>query len=507
MTMGQCRKGIIALLIAGFFTCFLQAQNPQILLDRSLEFSSHQLFSTVSDLLDYSVYGDSIYPRSTLHVNGKWKPMLEGHWASGFLPGCLWYMFYWTSDTTWKGWAESWTQGVEHEQYRNRDHEAGFIIYRSYGLGYKFTQNTAYKAVIIEAAHSLATRYNPTVGCIRSWDNRYFPVIIDGMMVLETLFWAAKNGGDANLYNIALSHALKTRENNVRSDGSNFQIVDYNPLNGSVISRTNKQGYSDSTTWSRGQAWGIYGFSVAYRETKDSRFLETAQKLADYFINNLPSDHIPYWDFKAPNIPNEEKDVSAAAISASGLLELSTLIAIDSLQKKYYDEALNILVSLSSSQYLAEGTNSKGILLHGVGNRMNQDPIAGEVDVSLIYADHFFIEALLRYKQLSTSVDFDSHLRPRLPSYLQLFQNYPNPFNSQTSIKYELFINSDIDLSVFSLFGVKVKTLKNQYEYKGVYTSSWDGRDDSGNEVATGVYYYRLLLNKEVEVKSAVLIK
>jgi hypothetical protein len=238
------------------------------------------------------------------------------------------------------------------------------------------------------------------VGCIKSWDGTDwpFPVIIDNMMNLEILFWAAKNGGPPALRDMAASHALKTMANHFRADGSTYHVVSYDTLTGAVLARQTLQGYADESVWSRGQAWAIYGFTMAYRETGDDRFLTTAQRAADYFIGHLPPDLVPYWDFLAPNIPNEERDVSAAAVACSGLLELSGMGADSSAKERYLQSALGLLRTMCRPPYLSEGTSSMALLNHSVGNR----PAGTDVDVSLIYADYYFVEALHRYKVLTT---------------------------------------------------------------------------------------------------------
>ena len=258
---------------------------------------------------------------------------------------------------------------MEGEKNDTSSHDVGFKIFCSFGNGYRLTFDPAYRDVVIAGARSLATRYSPIVGCTRSWNNRHFPVIIDNMMNLEILFWAARHGGDPAWYDMAVSHALKTRQNHVRADGSTYQLVDYDPNTGAVLGKETVQGYSTESTWARGQAWAVYGFTMTYREAGDTRFLDTARQVADYFIDHLPADHVPYRDFEAPNIPNEKKDSSAAAIAASGLLELSTLVTDGASRTRYREASFQILESLCSPAYLAEGTTSSGILLHGVGNK------------------------------------------------------------------------------------------------------------------------------------------
>ncbi len=244
-----------------------------------------------------------------------------------------------------------------------------------------------YKTVIFQAVRSLATRFNSNVSCI-SW-NGPFQVIIDNMMNLELLFWASKNGGGSDLYNIAVSHANKTMVNHIRPDGSSFQLVVYDSLSGQVLLRKTVQGFSDSSTWSRGQAWGIYGFTMCYRETNDPNYLNIAKKMADYFSDHLPPDYIPYWDLNLPqNDPRQLRDASAAAIACSGLLELS------SYDSKYSESALNILNSLIDN-YLSINTGSSGIILHCAYNVHSNNRF--DWDASTIWGDYYFLESLFRY--------------------------------------------------------------------------------------------------------------
>ena len=345
--------------------------------------------------------GDNLrYPRAT-QANGSWKTIPMTDWTSGFFPGCLWYMYEYSKDPYFRSAAERWTEKLEPMQYFTGNHDIGFMIYNSFGNGYRLTGNPAYKQVILQAARTAMKRYNPRVGCIKSWDNPQwqYPVIIDNMMNLELLFWAVQNGADSSLYRAAVSHAERTMMNHFRPDGSTFHVVSYDSTNGNVIGGSTHQGYADSSVWARGQAWAIYGFTMAYRFTHDKRFLATAQRAAEYFIAHLPADHIPYWDFKAPAIPNEPRDASAAAIAACGLLELCTYTAEPDLRHKNFSVAGAILHSLSSAEYSSAGSASHGITLHSVTSK----PANAEVDVTLIYADYYFLEALLKYRQFSTA--------------------------------------------------------------------------------------------------------
>jgi hypothetical protein len=339
----------------------------------------------------------SSYPSST-SSGGRWSTTGASTWTSGFFPGALWRMYEQTGGTLWSTRATDWQTGVEGQKSDTSSHDVGFKIFTSFGNAYRLTGIDAYRQVVLQGASSLASRYSPIVGSIRSWDgptSSDFRVIIDNMMNLEILFWASKHGGQASWYDMAVSHALKTMANHVRSDGSTYQGVNYNPSTGTVKAKFTHQGEAVESTWSRGQAWAVYGFTMAYRETGDSRFLETARRVADYYIGHLPSDHVPYWDFEASGIPNEPRDTSAAAIAASGLLELAGLETDSVRATGYAQAAKDTLTSLSSSAYLAAGTGNSAILLHATQN----EP-AGASDTGLIYGDYYFIEALLRYRSL-----------------------------------------------------------------------------------------------------------
>ena len=381
----------ITLVLCTFGCASAQIQKLDTLVPHALEFAKQQLKQSVGEIQDSTKFA-----RSTLE-DGSWKTTRARDWTSGFFPGALWYVHEYTKDPSFKHAAERWTAGIIDEQFDTGTHDVGFKVYNSFGNGNRLYPSESYKKVILQAAQTLATRFNPTIGCIKSWDNRKwdYPVIIDNMMNLELLFWAAENGGPKNLREIAIKHAETTIKNHFRPDGSTYHVIGYDTTNGEVKVRNTHQGYADESVWARGQAWAIYGYTMTYRFTKDVRFLETAQRAADYFISHLPSDHVPYWDFLAPEIPNEPRDVSAGAITSSALFELSKYAKEKSRRAKYHDVATKILASLCSAPYLAEGTSSHAILNHAVGSK----PAKSEVDVSIIYADYYFIEAMLRYLQ------------------------------------------------------------------------------------------------------------
>jgi hypothetical protein len=323
-------------------------------------------------------------------------------WTAGFFPGSLWYLFEATGDAAWRTAAERSTALLKSEQNNNRTHDVGFILNCSYGNAQRLAGSDAYRNVLLKGAETLATRFNPRVGCIKSWDRDpkvfTFPVIIDNMMNLELLLWAARNGGSPRLREIAVSHADVTLKNHFRPDGSSVHVVDYNPATGGVIRRITHQGAADDSAWSRGQMWALYGYTLMYRETHEARYLVHAEKVATFLMNHprMPADKVPYWDFDAPGIPNAPRDASAAAIMSSALFELAGLTgdAQNAVRFKAYAEAQ--LRSLASPAYLAErGTNGGFLIKHCTGNF----PKSAEVDTPLNYGDYYFLEALLRARK------------------------------------------------------------------------------------------------------------
>ncbi|GAB3995315.1 glycoside hydrolase family 88 protein [Spirosoma daeguense] len=344
------------------------------------------------------------FPQST-KPDGTPDNRKSSWWCSGFFGGSLWHIYEYTKAPGWKDAAHLWTMAVAKEQYNTGTHDLGFMLYCPFGNGYRLTKNEAYPSILLNGAKSLSTRFNPQVGVIKSWNkfqNYDYPVIIDNMMNLEFLFWAAKRSGNKEFYNICITHADNTIKNHYRPDFSSYHVICYNP-DGTVAAKKTAQGYADNSAWARGQAWGLYGYTVMYRETKDKKYLEQARHIADFYLNhpNLPADKIPYWDFNAPNIPNEERDASAGAITASALLELCTYGGPSA--KTYYHLAVKMLESLASPAYKANlGENNNFILKHSVGHK----PAKSEVDTPIVYADYYFLEALLRYDALRNKASF-----------------------------------------------------------------------------------------------------
>ena len=339
-------------------------------------------------------------PRS-LDAEGKLRTSDAGWWCSGFVPGTLWYLYEHNQSGKLLDAARDYTSRVEKEKYNRGTHDLGFMLYCSFGNGYRLTDDAAYRDVMLIGAESLASRFNPTVGCIKSWGsdpNWQFPVIIDNMMNLEFLLWASKASGDPKYRDICVSHSDVTMEHHFRPDFSTYHVVSYDTISGQVEVKNTHQGYADETAWARGQAWGFYGYVLMYRETKEARYLQQAKHIAAFMLNhpNMPADKIPYWDFDAPEIPNALRDASAGALIASALIELSGYVDA-ALAKKYLDVAEIQLRTLSSPEYFAEkGTNGNFILKHSVGHM----PGKSEIDVPLTYADYYYVEALLRYQSL-----------------------------------------------------------------------------------------------------------
>lgn len=364
----------------------------QSAIDHALDVSANQYKSMMTNL------PDGVLPR-TIDENGELITAGSEWWTSGFYPGSCWYLYELTGDGTFRDEAIKRLEIVEKEKYNTKTHDLGFMLYCSFGNGYRLTKSAEYQDIMITGANSLITRFNENVGCIKSWESNerwQFPVIIDNMMNLEFLFWATKVTGDSTYYKICTSHADTTMKYHFRDDYSSYHVLDYDTITGKVLAKNTAQGYSDESAWARGQAWGFYGYVVMYRETGDQKYLDQAIKIGDFMLNheNLPEDKIPYWDFNAPEIPDAYRDASAGAIICSALIELSEYVD-DSLKQKYLNNAETMLLSLASDKYLAKpGTNGNFILKHSVGHKMANS----EVDVPLTYADYYFLEAMLRYK-------------------------------------------------------------------------------------------------------------
>ena len=335
-------------------------------------------------------------PRSYPDKSGGYYMVNYRDWTSGFPAGSYWLMYDLTGGPYWMEAATENTLKLDGVQYLTNTHDLGFMVFCSYGNGYRITGDETYKDVIIQASESLISRFNPTVGCIRSWDfgSWQFPVIIDNMMNLEMLFWVSKETGDQRFKDVAVSHADVTLAHHYRDDWSSFHVVSYDTLTGEPIEKQTHQGLNDDSAWGRGQAWGFYGYTMCYRETGDKKYLAAAEHIGDFILQHLPEDMVSYWDFNDPAIPNTNRDASAAAIMASAYYELSTFSGKG---QTYLDAANKIMASLTSENYRAtDGSNGGFILKHSVGHK----PVDSEVDVALNYADYYYLEALKRQKEL-----------------------------------------------------------------------------------------------------------
>ena len=328
--------------------------------------------------------------------NGQLKLVATPDWTSGFYPASLWYLYQATRKPEWLAAAKAETQRIEPEQHNTTTHDLGFMVYCPAGNGYRLTQNAHYRAVIIQAARSLTTRFNAKAGVIRSWDHHQnswrFPVIIDNMMNLELLFEATRLSGDSTYWKTAVTHANTTLRNHFRPDNSSYHVVDYDPETGAVRQRQTAQGFADESAWARGQAWGLYGYTLCYRYTRNPVYRQQAERIAAFILNHpsLPADKVPYWDYNAPDQPNAPRDASAAAIAAAALYELSNYSATN-----YRPQADAMLASLSTKYTAPPGQHHGFLLLHSTGHK----PASSEIDVPINYADYYYLEALLRARQ------------------------------------------------------------------------------------------------------------
>jgi len=369
--------------------------------NKQLDYCLQQASKTIGRLSD-----SGKIPRAILNGQTQWHSVGYCDWCSGFWPGILWYAYDYSKDKKWETVADQYSRLLfPLVDASPEGHDLGFQLNCSLGNGYRLTDNENYKTVLLRAADSLATLFNPKVGTILSWPHKVprtdYPLrhntIMDNMINLELLFWASKNGGGQRLYDMAVSHARTTMHNHFRPDYTSYHVVLYDTATGKKVKGITHQGYSDNSMWARGQSWAIYGFTMVYRETKDPQFLDFAQKVTDVYLQKLPKDLIPYWDFNDPAIPNTPRDASAAAVVASALIELSGYVPDKAKSKLYLEKAVAMLRELSSKRYQSRNQNN-AFLLHSTGHKPND----GEVDASIIYADYYYIEALTRLHDLQT---------------------------------------------------------------------------------------------------------
>ncbi len=369
--------------------------NGRVLAQDSVFVNAANQYKTMMKLLP-----DGRFPRSFVPKDNKFVTSGAEWWCSGFYPGALLYLYEETKDKVLLIEAERILKLLEPEQFDRTTHDLGFMMFCSFGNYDKIKPSNENKKILLNSAKSLTSRFDPKVGCIRSWNSsvKDYIVIIDNMMNLELLFWATRETGDSSYYKIAVIHADNTIKNHFRSDYSSYHLINYNPKTGAVQEKKTAQGYANESAWARGQAWGLYGYTVMYRETKDKKYLVQAEKISDFILNhkNMPKDGIPYWDFNAPNIPDAERDASAAAVMASAWIELSKYVKTKP-AKRYLNQAKLMLHTLSKPEYTAKnGDNGGFILKHSVGYLPEQHT---EVDQPLTYADYYYLEAVLRLRR------------------------------------------------------------------------------------------------------------
>lgn len=377
--------------------------------EKSLNYCNIQINKTL-----YEIENDSCgLPRNIGKSGKKWNLTTPYDWTSGFWPGILWYNYENTNDEFIKRKAVQYTNCLNllFNPEHIGDHDLGFQFLCSFGNAYRLTGEEMYKQKLLDGAKKLATFYNPKVGTMLSWwhmkKEKGWPhnTIMDNMMNLELLFWASKNSNDSTFYHMAESHARVTMKNQFSKEYINYHVAIYDTITGDVLQRVTNQGYSDTSFWARGQAWAIYGYTMVYRETGKKEFLDFAEKVTDVYLDRLPDDYVPFWDFDDPTIPNASKDASAAAITASALLELSVLETKSNRAKKYMQAAEKMLESLSSEKYQSRNVNPS-FLLHSTGNL----PGGYEIDASINYADYYYIEALIRYKKIKSNLKISQNL-------------------------------------------------------------------------------------------------
>lgn len=381
--------GLLSLFVLG--ACSAERDPKIASLKHALEVADSQLLDAAAELDTTNCFPRSLMP--------KFRAVDAKDWTSGFFPGSLWQCYRFTGDEKLLAEAEKYTARLEGIQYYKGTHDLGFMVFCSFGQQMQTLHDRHSEEVIVEAAKSLVSRCDPRIGLIRSWDfgEWNYPVIIDNMMNLELLMWAADRSGDKSLRDMAVSHADKTLKHHFRPDFSSCHLVSYDTISGQPHLKQTHQGLSDSSAWSRGQAWGLYGYTCMYRLTGDARYLEQARGIAGFLINhrNMPADGIPYWDFDAPALASTPRDASAAAIMASALVELSGFVPAAE-GERYMAFAEKQIRTLASPEYTAPaGENGGFILRHSTGAY----PFSSEVDVPLTYADYYYLEALTRIKR------------------------------------------------------------------------------------------------------------
>ena len=405
------KKLIIGIVLCGLMAC--QTQEEPFDADQQLQYCSEQVARALDGLRnEIGEYDYTMEPRNILGGETNWncRKASKEEWCSGFWPGILWMDYAAQKEKgekenniatdSLRRIAESYTESLSFLASQPAyDHDLGFLVINSFLKGYEATGNEQYKQIALACADTLATLFNDKVGTILSWPRHIkdfggHNTIIDNMINLELLFWAAENGGSQKLKDIAVRHAETTMNNHFRPDGTCHHMVVYDTLDGHFIKGMTHQGYSNESLWSRGQSWAIYGYTMVYRFTHDQRFLDHAQKVTDIYLKRLKEtsdDWVPLWDMDDPRGKEAPKDASAACVVASALLELQQYVGAQK-SKVYNDAAEKMLQDLSSDRYQSRDKNV-AFLMHSTGHH----PAGSEIDASIIYADYYYIEALLRF--------------------------------------------------------------------------------------------------------------
>ncbi len=387
------KHAIVIFLLSAVFQSVAQELSMQQLITDNFRFAQEQY-----QVLAQNIAAEKM-PQGFIRESGKVDSRDITWWCSGFYPGSLWLIYEQTQDAATKREAERALKVIEPNRHFTGNHDLGFMVFCSFGNAYRLTQSNEYKQVILDAAEALSTRYRPEIQSIQSWNKSKqwnCPVIIDNMMNLEMMNWASEVSGNRKFKDIAVKHSNTTLKNHFRPDYSSYHVVDYDLEEGKVKRKATWQGASDNSSWSRGQAWALYGFTNMYRDTKDKRYLKQAEGIAQFLLNhpNLPEDKIPFWDFDAPKIPFAVRDASAGAIMASALLELAQFTFAEN-KKRYVRDAETMIRSLASKAYRSpKGANGGFLLDHSTGAYS----LDSEIDQPIIYADYYFLEAMKRFK-------------------------------------------------------------------------------------------------------------
>ncbi len=331
-----------------------------------------------------------------LACDGKWHCVDDGGWVGGHWTGLLWLAYTQTSDPVLERAAREWTRRLAPRENDPTTHDLGFLFELSHVLGWTLTGDASFKPPALQAARTLARRFNAKGNFIQAWGpvngtrSQRGRAIIDTLMNLRLLFWASQVTGEGTCAAVATAHAHTALARHVRTDWSTSHVTDFDPNSGEFIRQETVQGLSATSCWARGQAWAVYGCASCYRETGITQFLAAARHLAQHCWRRLPADRVPYWDYDSPLIPNDVRDSSAAAILAAGLLKLATLEPDFAQADGWRAQALAILESLWN-HYSSRGTGEPCILLHGTRSKPQ-----GSMDHGLIYGDYYFVEALTR---------------------------------------------------------------------------------------------------------------